>query len=85
MNYDEIMSLKVGDLLQSTLDVVPGTGFSVLKENPRWSDGRRIVEITYRGISIGGRAYVGGYTEFGDNGGAMSFSIGEGEKMYRKI
>ena len=84
MNYDEIMSLKVGDFLQNTLDVVPGTGFSVLKENPRWSHGRKVVEIVHRGEGVDG-AYVIGYTEFGDNGGAMSFSIGEGEKMYRKI
>ena len=83
MTRDEIMALKVGDVLQYTLDVVAGSDFTKLKDNPRWSEGRRVVEIAYRGISVKGREYVGGYTEFGN--GSMSFSIGEGEKMYRKV
>jgi|WetSurMetagenome_2_1015567.scaffolds.fasta_scaffold494268_1 hypothetical protein len=40
---------------------------------------RRVMRITYRGVDIYGRAYVGFYTAFGENGGSISHSYKEGE------
>lgn len=85
MTRDQIMSLKVGDVLRNTLDVVPGSNFTKLKANPAWGEGRRITEIAVRDVSDWtGKAYILGYTEHGPNG-SISFSIAEGEVMYEVV
>lgn len=43
---------------------------------------RKVVEILYRGVSDKGRAYVGGYVDYGHRC-RMSFSAMEGESFYR--
>jgi hypothetical protein len=84
MTRTEIENLKVGDVLENTIDVEPWTEFKKLKPNARFSSPRKVVEISYRGVSVKGHAYVGGYMEFGPNS-TISFSIGEDELMYRKV
>lgn len=39
----------------------------------------KVVKITYRGTNVHGKAYVGFYTEFGDNKSSMSGSLVEDE------
>lgn len=81
MTRTEIESLKVGDVLERTLDV---DGFT-LKARPgaRYGMKGAVTEISYRGVNVKGRTYVGGYTAFGSNNGAMSFSIAEGDESIR--
>lgn len=82
MTREEIMGLKIGDSLENTIDIEAFTNFTKLKENARWGVARKVVEINYRGINVDGKAYVGGYTAFGENS-SISFSICEGEMNYR--
>lgn len=41
----------------------------------------RVAEITYRGIDVHGKAFVGYYTDFGDRSGRISNSMKAGELM----
>jgi len=84
MDRKEITNLAVGDFLQNTFDVVAGTGFTKLQPNARWSRPYRVTQISARGISVNGRTYVLGYTEHGAHS-EISFSISEGEMVYRKV
>lgn len=74
----QIEGLKVGDYLSHTIDTVG------LQPRPgaRWSQPRRVVEITFRGTDVNGRAYVGFATEFGPTS-SITGSIKEGEAAYR--
>ena len=40
-----------------------------------------VTSITYRGVDINGRAFVGFYQTFGEGGGGMSNSVKEGEAV----
>ena len=82
MTRTEIENLKVGDVLERTLDV---DGFT-LKARPgaRYGFKGTITEISYRGISVKDRAYVGGYTSFGSNS-SLSFSVAEGDESIRIV
>jgi hypothetical protein len=84
MTRTEIETLAVGDFLQNTFDVVAGTGFTKLKENARWSRPYRVTQILVQRDSVDGRAFVLGYTEHGAHS-EISFSISEGEMVYRKV
>src|SRR5437870_5348682 len=78
MNREQIESRTVGSRLRFTMDTAHGKALPAA----RYGSAREVVEITYRGTSDKGRAYVGGYTEFGENS-RISFSITEGEESYR--
>ncbi len=39
----------------------------------------RVTSITYHGTNVHGKAFIGYYTEFGDNNGAISGSMTEDE------
>lgn len=80
MNREQIQKLKVGDFIQSTLDVEPFTG--KLKESARWSQPRKIVEIICKKNDVNGKIFVIGYTDFGPNS-QISFSIKEGASWYK--
>lgn len=41
-----------------------------------------VVEITYRGVDVNGKAFVGYYVQFGENGSRMSASLKEDEMHY---
>lgn len=77
----QIENLQIGDYVQQTRDVEAFTG--KLKDNARWSEPAEVVEITYRGVSVADRAYVGIYTRTGTETGRMGFSIVEGENFCR--
>lgn len=81
MTRQEIESLKPGIVLERTLDTVA----SKPQPNACWTFRGEITEISYRGTSVQGRAYVGGYTKFGDNNGKLSFSISEGQEHVRIV
>lgn len=82
MNRTELAALDVGDSLQHTLDVVGGTKLAELKPNARWSNPRVILSISGVELDYDGRLYRRGYCAHG-TGGAISFSITEGESDYR--
>ena len=80
MDRKQIEALAVGMWIEQTFDTVRGQ--LIAAPAARWSEPREIVEITYRGVSDQGRAYVGGYVQWGPNA-RLSFSISEGETFMR--
>lgn len=83
MTRQEIEALQPGDVLERTLDTIAFSLPTKVKPNARWGMRGEITEISYRGTSVHGRVYVGGYTKFGS--GAMSFSVSEGEEDIRLV
>jgi len=81
MTRFEIENLQVGDSLESTFDIEGFTG--KLKPNARFTKPRKVVEIVTKRNDIEGKLFVVGYTQFGDTS-TISFSIKEGDEMYRK-
>ena len=77
MTREEIESLTVGDTIEETYDTRNGEPLP----NARWK-ARVVSKITFRGVSIKGDAYVGGYTQWAD-GLNVSFSVSEGEQRLR--
>jgi hypothetical protein len=82
MTRIEIEGLRVGDVLERTVDLIPHSGLKA-KEGARYGMRGAVTEISFRGVSVHGRAYVGGYTAFGAGGSSMSFSVSEGEEIVR--
>jgi len=41
----------------------------------------RVTSITFRGVDVKGKAFVGYYTEYGENNGAISGSMKEDETV----
>lgn len=83
MTRDEILGLKIGDILSNTMDIEAFTGLKKLKPNAKFGMPRKVTEITAQTVSkVTGKAYVCGYTEHGPNS-SISFSIGEDEVVYR--
>lgn len=84
MNREQIEQLKVGDFIQSTIDVDPFTG--KLKEFARWSLPKKIVKIVSKKNDVNGKIFAIGHTEgyasFGPNS-EISFSIKEGSNWFR--
>lgn len=83
MTRQEIEALAPGQVLERTLDSIAFTEPTQVKPNARWGFRGEVTEISYRGVSVKGRVYVGGYTKFGS--GAMSFSVSEGEEDIRLV
>lgn len=76
----EIESLTIGDLIQTscsdTREIIAG--------NAVWSAPVPVLSITFRGVSVKGMAYVGGYVPFGNSGTAtISFSADETDHHVR--
>src|SRR3954469_14946177 len=80
LTREQIENLTIGDLIQisfaDTREIIAGTA--------RWSRPVPVTSITYRGVSVKGHAYVGGYTPFGDGDNAwISFSVDETDHHVR--
>jgi hypothetical protein len=86
MNRTELTNLKIGDVLEMTLDVEAFSSFRKLKPGARYGRPRAIVHIEpYGGVDGDGcSSWVIGRLDNG-NGATESFSIIEGEVCYRVV
>lgn len=78
MTRNEIENLKVGDMIQYTLDL---RNCKALPD-ARWSEPKPVVEIFAVGNNVHGRAYICLYREV-DANCRMSHSCTEGEELIR--
>jgi hypothetical protein len=75
----DIENLTVGDMVSETYDSRDG----IPTPGAVWSSFHRIVSISFRGVSVKGLAYVGGYCDFGSY--RMSFDMVEGDARFRIV
>ena len=78
---EEVEHLDLGVTVERCIDSREG----IPAPDARWAFKGKIVEVIYRGVNPSGKAYVGFYTTFGENGGRLSGSVREGEQTLRIV
>lgn len=84
MTRDEIFNLKVGDVLEQTLDVKPFTDLAELYPNAVWGFKTPITKVAVKILSDGKACAVGERFTLTYNG-AITFCIIEGQNDYRIV
>lgn len=79
MTREQILGLKVGDVLEQTIDSRNGQPLP----GARWGFRGAVTEIFAQSVNVKGKAFACFYTSFGDQGATMSGSVVEGENVVR--